>query len=384
MRVAIVRRLPKASFSMDVYADGLVSGLKAVRPDWEIIELTPRSYSLTNKKTSWLQGIEKYYERYWRYPATVRQQVADVFHIIDHSDAHIVQWLRKTNQPVVVTCHDLINFIYPENIQDQAKLPVVSMAAWKYAIKGLKQSDRIICVSNHTAKDAMQLLHTPAARLKVVHNGVESDFYPLPAEEILAFRQQQGLTPDTICLLNVGSNHPRKNVITILQVLEILNSQGMRIHFWKTGADFTKEQKTFIQKHNLNSCIKYLGKPDKNILRQIYNAADILLAPSVYEGFGITILEAMACQTAVISSNVTSLPEVVGDAGILVEPLDVSAMVEAIQQIQQDSSYHQQLIERGLVRAKEFTWEKAASQVAEVYESLVGVQRDYSLQQSMV
>ncbi|PMB00055.1 glycosyl transferase group 1, partial [Fischerella thermalis CCMEE 5328] len=134
----------------------------------------------------------------------------------------------------------------------------------------------------------------------------------------------------------------------------------------------------------LTSCIKYLGKPDKNTLRQIYNAADILLAPSIYEGFGITILEAMACQTAVISSNVTSLPEVVGDAGILVEPLDVSAMVEAIQQIQQDSSYHQQLIERGRVRAKEFTWEKAASQVAEVYESLVGVQRDYSLQQSMV
>jgi glycosyltransferase involved in cell wall biosynthesis len=384
MRVAIVRRLPKASFSMDVYADGLVSGLKAVRPDWEIMELSPQSYSLTNKKTSWLQGIDKYYQRYWRYPATVKQQVADVFHIIDHSDAHIVQWLRGTNKPVVVTCHDLINFIYPENIQDQAKLPIVSMTAWKYAIKGLKVSDRIICVSHHTAKDAMQLLHTSPENLKVVHNGVESDFYPLPAEEILAFRQQHGLTPDTICLLNVGSNHPRKNVATILQVVQILNSQGIPIQFWKTGADFTNEQQTFIQNHDLNSCIKYLGKPEKNILRQIYNAADILLAPSVYEGFGITILEAMACKTAVISSNVTSLPEVVGDAGILVEPLDVPGMVEAIHQIQQDSDYHQQLIERGLVRAKEFTWEKAAAQVAEVYENLVNIQRDYSLQQSMV
>jgi glycosyltransferase involved in cell wall biosynthesis len=376
MRIVIVRRLPKASFSMDVYADGLVSGLKAVRPDWEIIELTPSSYSLTNKKTSWLQGIEKYYERYWRYPATVKEQVADIFHIIDHSDAHIVQWLRGTKQPVVVTCHDLINFLYPDNIQDQAKLPLVSMTAWKYAIKGLKQSDRIVCVSNHTAKDAMQLLHTPAERLKVVHNGVEPDFYPLPTEEISAFRQQQGLTPDTICLLNVGSNHPRKNVTIILQVVETLNSQGMGVHFWKTGADFTNEQKTFIQKHNLTSCITYLGKPDKNTLRQIYNAADILLAPSLYEGFGITILEAMACQTPVISSNVTSLPEVVGDGGILVEPLDVQAMVEAIQRIQQDSNYHQQLIERGLVRVKNFTWEKAASQVAEVYESLLGPQRD--------
>ncbi|BAY65895.1 group 1 glycosyl transferase [Calothrix brevissima NIES-22] len=384
MRVVIVRRLPKASFSMDVYADGLVSGLKAVRPDWEIIELTPNSYSLTNKKTSWLQGIEKYYQRYWRYPATVKQQVADIFHIIDHSDAHIVQWLRGNQQPVVVTCHDLINFIDPENIQDQAKLPFVSMTAWKYAIKGLKQSDRIICVSNHTAKDATQLLHTPTERLKVVHNGVEPDFYPLPAEEIAAFRHQQGLTPNTLCLLNVGSNHPRKNVTTILQVLEILNSQGMDVHFWKTGADFTDEQKTFIQKHNLTPCITYLGKPDKNTLRQIYNAADILLAPSIYEGFGITILEAMACKTAVISSNATSLPEVVGDAGILVEPLDVQAMVEAIQRIQQDSHYHQQLIQQGLVRVKNFTWEKAAAQVAEVYESLLGLQRDDSLQKSIV
>ncbi|NEU76745.1 glycosyltransferase family 4 protein [Hassallia byssoidea VB512170] len=383
MRVAIVRRLPKDSFSMDVYADGLVSGLKAVRPDWEIIELTPTPYSLERQRKSWLKGIQKYYERYWRYPATLKRQVADIFHIIDHSEGHIARWLKRTGKPVVITCHDLINFIYPENIQDQAKVPFISKASWKYSIGGLKQSDRIITVSSHTAKDVTRLLHTQSDRLTVVPNAVESCFRLLPAAEIAAFRSSQGLTPQTFCLLNVGSNHPRKNVSTVLKVLEILKSQGLPVHFWKTGADFTAEQKTFIQNHNLEN-ITYLGKPDKATLVKIYNAADILLAPALYEGFGMTILEAMACGTPVITSNVTSLPEVAGNAAILVEPMDVQAMVKAISHLQTDPSYQNILIQRGQERAREFSWEKTGEQIAGVYEHLLGSVQNSSSKTSIV
>ncbi|BAZ11085.1 group 1 glycosyl transferase [Calothrix sp. NIES-4071] len=371
MRVAIVRRALGASFSMDVHADGLVSGLKSVRPDWEIIELPTSPEEKQNKRNSLLNGFWKYYQRYLHYPLSVRKQEVDIFHIIDHSDGHFVYWLKNTGKPIIVTCHDLINFIHSENISSEARIASISMAIWKLAVKGIRKANRIITVSAYTAKDVVKILNVEPERLTVVPNAVESIFRPLPQTETELFRKQYKISLEKICLLNVGSNHPRKNVFTTLKALEALKAKGVPIHLLKTGADFTSEQKEFIQTYNLEDCITYLGKPDKTSLVKIYNGADILLAPSLYEGFGMTILEAMACGTPVITSNVTSLPEVAGDAAILVEPMDIQAIVEAICRLQSDGEYRQLLIDRGLERAKLFTWEITAEQVAESYEKLV-------------
>lgn len=368
MRVAILRRSPKVSFSMDVYADGLIAGLKAVRPNWKIVEFSPQINASSSKRKSFFYGVTSYYERYWRYPLTLTKQQVDIFHIIDHSDGHLARWLQRNHQPIIVTCHDLINLIQPENVYNQALLPSVSMAAWKYAIKGMHKARHIITVSSHTAQDVVRELHIQPERITVVPDAIESIFSPLPESEINFFRQQKGISPATFCLLNVGSNQPRKNVFTTLHVLQVLKEKGLPIHYWKAGADFTHEQKQFIQTHNLENSVTYLGKPDKQTLVKIYNAADILLAPSLYEGFGMTIIEAMACGTAVITSNVTSLPEVAGDAAILVSPIDVPAMVQAVCHLFEDKSYRQSLVEKGLVRSKLFTWEKTAEQIAEIYE----------------
>ncbi len=369
MRVAIVRRTPQVSFSMDVYADGLVSGLKTVRPNWEIVEFAPQ-VNVSNKKGKfWSYKLASYYERYWHYPLTLRKQQADIFHIIDHSEGHLARWLKKNNQPTVVTCHDLINLFQPENISDGARLPFVSMAAWKYAIKGMHQANHIISVSSHTLQDAVSKLNILLERITVVPNAVEPIFRLLSQDEINVFRQQNNVSPETFCILNVGSNLPRKNVFTTLKVIQVLKDKGFPVYFWKVGADFDTEQKQFIQTHNLENFVIYLGKPDKETLVKIYNAADVLLAPSLYEGFGMTILEAMACGTAVITSNVTSLPEVAGDAAILVAPTDIPAMVQAVCRLIREHSYRDSLVELGLVRAKLFTWERTAEQVAEIYEN---------------
>ncbi len=375
MRVAIVRRAPGSSFSMDVYADGLVAGLTAVRPEWEIVELAPPSYSPAKKSNSWSTGIWKYYQRYWRYPQNVEKQNVDIFHIIDHSDGHLVYRLKTTSKPIIVTCHDLINLIHPENLHEQARLPVVSMAVWQYAVRGLCKADRIVAVSANTARDLVQKLNIAIDQITVVPDAVEPLFHLLPQDEVKSFRQQHGISPETTCLLHVGSNHPRKNVFTILRVLEVLRERGLPIHFWKAGADFTAEQKTFIQSYRLENFVTYLGKPNKCTLVQIYNAADILLSPSLYEGFGMTILEAMACGTPVITSNVTSLPEVAGDAAVLVAPTNVQAIVETISRLQNDSIYHQELSSKGLARARLFTWEATAEQIATTYEKLIAPKR---------
>ena len=367
MRVAIVRTMP--DFSMEVYANGVISGLKTVRPEWEIIDLKPEA--IDRKSQSPILRVQKFYERFWRFPQLVKHQVADVFHILDHSEAHITYGLKKLSQPVVVTCHDLINFYYKDNLQGSVTLPFVSHNMWLHAVKGMKSADSVVTVSSITAKDATKILDIEPTKISVVPNAVESIFKPLPKGQINKFRQESGISPDTLCLLNVGSNHPRKNIDAILQVLNILKQRELSIHFWKAGADFNESQKQFISDCNLEENISYLGKPDKLTLLQLYNAADILIAPSLHEGFGITLIEAMACGTPVITANVSAMPEVVGDAGILVEPNNYQSMADAVSNLQQDSIFREQLIEKGLNRVKQFTWESTSEQIAKIYEGLV-------------
>lgn len=367
MRIIIARTMP--IFSMDVYADGLVTGLKTVRPEWEIIEARPNS--LDKKSSSWTDILSEYYKRSWHYPYTLTRQEADIFHVIDHSYGHLVYWLKKTGKTVVVTCHDLVNFIYPENLYAQARLPHVSMATWKFAVRSMKSADRIIGVSHNTVIDATRILNLEPDSIDVVPNAVDYQFRRLSRKQLESFRQQHNVSPGTIYLLNVGTVHLRKNILTILQVLKKLKERGLAIHLWKVGSDFTDEQKTFIQNYGLEKFITYLGQPDIHTLVQIYNAADVLLSPSLYEGFGMTVLEAMACGTPVITSNVSSLPEVAGDAAILVDPMDVKAIVEGICRLQNDSAYRKCLIDKELARVKLFTWRTTAEQIAKIYEKVV-------------
>jgi glycosyltransferase involved in cell wall biosynthesis len=144
------------------------------------------------------------------------------------------------------------------------------------------------------------------------------------------------------------------------------------VQFWKVGSDFTDEQKAFIQTQGLETQIHYLGNPDKSTLVQIYSAADILVAPSLHEGFGMTLLESMACGTPVITANLSAMPEVVEDAGILVDPTDSQAIAEAVNQLHSNSTEYQILVEKGLARIKRYTWEKTAEQIAQIYEHLLG------------
>lgn len=369
MRVIIVRRVPGATFSLDVYADNLVAALKVVRPTWEIAEIAPIPWNSPDKLWQTGTGIKKYYETFWRHPRAVSRLDADIFHVIDQCESHIVYRLAQAHQPVVVTCHDLVQFIYPEILRDQSRFPALSMATWKYSVSGMAKADRVIAVSTNTAQDVSRLLKINPADIDVIPNGLNAKFGVLPSTEVAEIRKQYTRSPDTFCLLNVGSTHLRKNISTVLQVLKILKEKGLPICLWRTGSDFTSAQKSFIQEHDLESDIYDLGSPDNDRLIQIYNAANVLLAPALYEGFGMTIVEAMACGTPVITSNVSSLPEVAGDAAILVDPLNIDAIVAAVCQLQQDNSYNHQLVAKGLLRSQFFSWQKTAEQVARVYEN---------------
>ena len=369
MRVAIVRREPKVALSMDVYADNLVTELKAIRPDWEIIEIAPQPWS-NDLENLWHSGnpLRKYYERFYHHPRTVSKLQADVFHIIDHTNGHVAYWLKKLDKPVVITCHDLVQYIYPEILKNESRFPALSMAVWQYSVKGTTVADRTVTVSSNTAKDVSHWLNIDPKRIDIVPNGVDSEFRVL-SPEIVAKVRSQYANPAEFCLLNVGSNHQRKNLSTVLQAVKAI-AQNIPVRLWKLGDDFTTEHKQFIQNNALEPYISFLGKPDREALIGFYNAADVLLAPSLYEGFGLTILEAMACGTPVITSDVSSLPEVAGDAAILVEPTDVEAITQGVLRLQQDSIYRHDLIAKGLARCQKFTWKRNAEQIARVYEKI--------------
>ena len=330
MRVAIVRREPKVAFSMDVYADNLVAGLKALHPNWEIIEVAPTPWS-DDLENLWHSGnpLRKYYERFYNHPHTVNKIDADIFHIIDHTNAHVAYRLKRAGKSVVVTCHDLVQYVYPEILKNQSRLPAVSMAVWQYSVKGIKAADGAIAISQNTADDITNWLKVDPENISVVLNGVDSNFRVLEPQTVAKCKEKHVKSADEFCLLNVGSNHQRKNLETVLKVLKSLVDKNIPVRLWKVGDDFNPEQQQFVDRHNLSQYISLLGKPSEANLIKLYNAADVLLAPSLYEGFGLTILEAMACGTPTITSNVSSLPEVAGDAAVLVEPTDVEAMVAA-------------------------------------------------------
>ncbi len=157
----------------------------------------------------------------------------------------------------------------------------------------------------------------------------------------------------------------------VLHVLKTLREKGLSVELWRTGGEFSSRQQDFIKVHNLSESIINLGLPTREELVEIYNAADILLAPSLYEGFGLTVLESMACGLPVITSSVSSLPEVSGDAAVLVDPLNMDEMVAAVVSLIGNPNQYQRLVKGWLDRAKLFTWEKTAEQVAAVYEHVL-------------
>ena len=372
MRVAIVRREPKVAFSMDVYADNLIAGLKQTHPDWEIIEVAPEPWS-DDLENLWHSGnpLKKYYERFYNHPRTVNQIDADLFHIIDHTNAHVAYGLKKSGKSVVVTCHDLVQYVYPEILKNQSRFPALSMAVWQHSVRGIAAADGAIAISSNTAKDITKWLNVEPAKISVVLNGVNPSFRVLEPETVGKCRVKHVSSADEICLLNVGSNHQRKNIETVLKVVKQLAYRDIPVRLWKIGEEFTDEQQQFIDSNHLAERITFLGKPNDEELILLYNAADILLAPSLYEGFGLTILEAMGCGTPTITSNVSSLPEVAGNAAVLVEPMNVSVIVEAVIKINKEPNYRQDLIDKGLARVKEFSWQKTAEQTADFYQQIV-------------
>lgn len=272
-------------------------------------------------------------------------------------------------RPFVVTVYDLTFFRYPERLGRLRRLYLQT-----FTRLSCQRARRIMAISQSTANDLTELLGIPPEKIDLAIPGVEPRFRPLPRAEVQAWRQQKGL-PENF-LLFVGTLEPRKNLPTLLQAYARL-PQSMRDshHLVIAGAKGWMVDDIFrtIEENALSSQVHLPGFVSDGELPMYYNAAEVFVYPSVSEGWGLPVTEAMACGKPVIISNVSSLPEAAGPLGLHLPPDDVSAWTEALADCIADGEWRAEQGELARQRARQFTWAKTAQQTVESYRKALNL-----------
>jgi glycosyltransferase involved in cell wall biosynthesis len=258
--------------------------------------------------------------------------------------------LGGVGMPSLVTVHDLAIYRRPEWFPGRQWLSTRVVVP-----RSVRGADAVLCVSASTAADVAELFDVPRHRLHVVHEGVDPSFRPLPAEPLHEARARLGL-PERFVLF-VGTLEPRKNLPTLLDAWGRLPDRPALVVAGGWGWR-TEELRARLEPAPAGVHLLHAVAPGD--LPVLYNLASCLAHPAWYEGFGLTPLEAMACGTPVVVSNSSSLPEVVGNGGLLVDPADVEGWTGALERVLGDPELRDGLRERGLRRAAELTWERSA------------------------
>ncbi|MGB9631880.1 MAG: glycosyltransferase family 4 protein [Chloroflexaceae bacterium] len=290
-------------------------------------------------------------------PLLLRRSGADLFHGV-HSVVPV-----SCPVPSVVTVHDLAFIRFPQTFRayNRIYLDVATRLS-------VQRAARILVVSEHTRREVIGLLGVAPERVVVTPNAVREHFRPPDPAVLGAFRARKGL-PERF-VLYVGTLEPRKNLTTLLEAYaEVAKQQAAPLLVgggkgWLYDAVFQR-----LEALGLRERVRFVGYLDEEELPLWYAAATVFVFPSIYEGFGMPPLEAMACGTPVVASNTSSLPEVVGDAGLTVSPYDPAALAAAISRVLDDADLRQELRERGLRQARAFSWRVTAERTLAAYEA---------------
>ncbi len=265
----------------------------------------------------------------------------------------------------VVTVHDLSFVRDPDTV-----MPGMAEYLNRWVPASIQRADHVIAVSEATRQDVIEFYKTPPDKITVLYHGVTSEFQPVQEpERLAAVRRRYGLE-DRPFVLSVGTIHPRKNYRRLIEafarvdpavLLVIVGSKG-----WSYAEVFAE-----VDRLELADRVHFTGYVAEDDLPALYSAADLFVYPSLCEGFGLPLLEAMACGTPVVTSNQSALPEVVDRAGLLVDPYDVEALAGTITALLADPDRRRHLAEIGLARAAAFTWDKTARQLLQLYQKIL-------------
>ncbi len=276
-----------------------------------------------------------------------------------HATMNVAPWW--TPCPVVVTVHDLAYLRYPKVHPMGRRLYLSALTRLT-----LRRARAIIAVSQHTKQEILRHFRVPPERIRVIYEGCDAAFRPLPAPAIDAFRQRRNL-PQRY-LLYVGNLEPRKNLPALVRAFARL-ATGSDLTLVLAGSPAWGHTELFrlIEELHLQTRVLLPGFVPTEELPLWYNGAEVFVYLSRYEGFGLPPLEAMACGTPVVVSSASSLPEVVGEAGLQVHPDDIEGLVEALRQLLSQPELREMYRERGLKQARQFSWSRMARETLLLY-----------------
>lgn len=292
-------------------------------------------------------------------PRVLRRERAALFH-----EPHYVL-PPFVGCPSVVTIHDCIHLMFPQYLPNRF--------AWLYARAFLwsaaHRSARVLTVSEASKRDILRFYDIPPEKIEVIPNAIDDRFgIPPPEEEIVRVRERYQLQRPFI--LYVGNIKPHKNLDRLIEAFALLRGEGFEhLSLLIIGDEISRypRLRRTVQRHKLQKHVRFLGFVPDQTLAVLYRLASVFVFPSLYEGFGLPPLEAMASGTPVVTSNVSSLPEVVGDAAVLIDPYDPAAIAGGVREVLTDPDLRAALVAKGLARARAFSWEQSVRRIREIY-----------------
>lgn len=278
--------------------------------------------------------------------------------------AHVLPLVHPRRS--VVTIHDLGYLYYPQAYTSWARWYL----RWSTSYNA-RAAAHIIADSEASKRDLLQHCQTPSDKITVIYPGHDPSFAPVRDQAHLAEVCARYGLPATY-VLYVGTLQPRKNLMGLLNAIAALIEQGRDVHLVIAGKKGWLYEPLFahVQQLGLEERVHFIGYVPQEDLPALLSEARVFVLPSFYEGFGLPVLEAMACGTPVVCSNASSLPEVAGDAAILVNPHDIAELAQALGRILDDDELHHQLVQQGLCQVRHFSWEKCAQQTLQVLEDV--------------
>jgi glycosyltransferase involved in cell wall biosynthesis len=265
----------------------------------------------------------------------------------------------------ILTVHDLSFVRVPESAPERLREYLNQVVP-----RSVRRADLILADSQATRQDLIAIYHTPPEKVSVLYSGVDDRFYPIEDSTHLSkVRARYGIGGPYI--FSVGTVQPRKNYGRLVEAFHRLNQRDLKLVIAGGKGWLDDPLMRQVEALGLSERVRFLGFVPDDDLPALYSGAWVFAFPSLYEGFGLPPLEAMACGVPVVASNTSSMPEVVADAGLLVDPLDVDALTDALRRALDDQALRIRLINRGQLRVQAFSWDKAARQLREHYTALL-------------
>jgi glycosyltransferase involved in cell wall biosynthesis len=295
-------------------------------------------------------------------PLTLRRERVGLF----HAPHYVLPPLVSCKS--VVTIHDCIHLMFPQYLPNRLALTYARTSIGMAA----RRSTRVLTVSESSKRDILRFVNVPADKIDVIYNAYDERFAVEPLEEdVVRVRERYQLHDEFV--LYAGNVKPHKNLGRLIEAFHLVRKGGLdHLKLVLIGDEISKyaSLRRAVHHHQLHKYVRFLGYMPEETLAVMYRLAGVFVFPSLYEGFGLPPLEAMASGTPVVTSNLSSLPEVAGDAALLADPYNPAAIADAIYKVLTDTSIRRNLRAKGLARARQFSWEASARRVHQIYQRM--------------